>query len=408
MSLLSAVLLWPEAMHDAATAVLPSDFFDVEHGQLWATMLGMWRSGQRFDPVDVRARGLEDYQVDLGDTIQQAMSVIASPSLIRRYVSIVVGHAQARRLQHLLHSVADEAFDHSKDAAILADELIANLRQIQRSASEDLPEDVMPVPLFIEAATNAMKDRSSEWLIPGIIGPGERLIVVGAEGSGKMVLLRQIVQLAAAGLHPLLEGDRIEPLTTLLVDAENPIRPVLSTMGPVSYGLKRHQLSDENCWIWHRPGGIDLRSREGRSELESILLQVQPNLVAMGPLYKLFHRERHESDEEAAVGVQMILDDLRTRHNFALMLEHHAPKGSGGAREMVPFGSSAWLRWPEYGIAMVRKNLPGEAREIEIGRWRDDRVPATWPTDLRPGEAPFLWTTIWETGQIQHGQRPWD
>ena len=34
------------------------------------------------------------------------------------------------------------------------------------------------------------------------------------------------------------------------------------------------------------------------------------------------------------------------------MLEHHAPKGDGGSREMSPFGSQRWLAWPEIGIGL--------------------------------------------------------
>mgnify|MGYP003381559012 CR=1 FL=1 len=35
---------------------------------------------------------------------------------------------------------------------------------------------------------------------------------------------------------------------------------------------------------------------------------------------------------------QEVIDDFRVRYNFAIMLEHHAPKGSGGSgfREMNP------------------------------------------------------------------------
>ena len=47
-----------------------------------------------------------------------------------------------------------------------------------------------------------------------------------------------------------------------------------------------------------------------------------------------------------------MLDDLRTRFGFALVLEHHAPKPRGGRRDLLPFGSQRWLARPELGIRL--------------------------------------------------------
>jgi hypothetical protein len=115
-------------------------------------------------------------------------------------------------------------------------------------------------------------------------------------------------------------------------------------------------------------------------ELESILRRRRPELVAFGPFYKSYSRKASESDEQVAAEVQEVLDDLRTRFSFALVGEHHAPKAQQGHRDLSPFGSSLWLRWPELGLKLVPMvDRPGALR---VQRWRGDRAEVRWPDEL--------------------------
>src|SRR5690606_19003925 len=105
-----------------------------------------------------------------------------------------------------------------------------------------------------------------------------------------------------------------------------------------------------------RTEGVDLRRRSARTELHRAIEEHRPALVVAGPLYKMFSRAPQESDEQAAMGIMQVLDELRGRFGFALVLEHHAPKGSTMARDLFPIGSSAWMRWPEFGWTLRRWN----------------------------------------------------
>jgi replicative DNA helicase len=84
---------------------------------------------------------------------------------------------------------------------------------------------------------------------------------------------------------------------------------------------------------------------------------------------------------------------LRTRYGFALMMEHHAPQSIGGAREIRPYGSSYWLRWPEIGIALSRKD--GRDDVLSVSRWRGDRFPSDWPVEFERGTV-FPFSGRWE------------
>ena len=135
--------------------------------------------------------------------------------------------------------------------------------------------------------------------------------------------------------------------------------------------------------VWHRPGGIDLRKRADRGQFEEVLRRHRPELVCLGPLYKSFRRHStRETDEEAASQMQEILDDMRTRYGFALVLEHHAPKAQGGVRDLIPFGSSLWMRWGEIRMSLSPpdKNFP--IWELTMTPFSGARVEHSWPDRL--------------------------
>ena len=71
-----------------------------------------------------------------------------------------------------------------------------------------------------------IKESSSdkyEWVIPGLLERGERVIVVAAEGVGKTMLARQIALCSSSGVHPFT-FQPMKPVVTLTVDLENPER----------------------------------------------------------------------------------------------------------------------------------------------------------------------------------------
>ena len=121
------------------------------------------------------------------------------------------------------------------------------------------------------------------------------------------------------------------------------------------------------------------------------------------------HRpERGESDEDAAVALQAVLDDIRIRFGCALLLEHHAPKGSDVFRKLVPFGSSAWLRWPEFGWQLIpydtANEMPSEkGTSLLLGTFRGDRVQIDKPHNFYRGEHDWPWLPFWPDGSPYRG-----
>lgn len=227
------------------------------------------------------------------------------------------------------------------------------------------------------------------WVVDGLLRRGWRCVIVAGEGSGKTVLMRSLAIAAAAGVHPL-HHSQIVPVKSLIVDLENPEDAIAETLGP----LHRRALTVNDAYcadIEHRPEGVDLRSRKGRLDMEAVIQASEPELVCMGPIYKMYRTKASESDELAAGEVMSFLDDLRHRYGFALVLEHHAPKGGAAGRDILPHGTSLWLRWPELGLKLTRSNVKGV---WDVGRWRADRVKCAWPEQIRRG-GDWLWTGVY-------------
>lgn len=384
-SMIGAALLSVEAIDAGLDAGLTSlDFHNPDHGEAWQACVDLWAKGTRPDPLLVAAATggrSRDLVAMSGDV----------PSLgnANRYARLIVNQSVKRRLLLSLAPIEDEAFDVTSDAGEVVDAARTVIGSIDMPADGGVPAGLDDVDDILARGVES----SAPWVIRGLVRRDWRVLVVAAEGAGKTQLLRQLAICAGQGVHPFTASDswtsrrgQIDPITTLIVDAENPDDHVKHSCGLVAEPLKRAlgaAYVPGQTKVFSRKQGINLRSRSARMELAAVLDHVRPALVVMGPIYKLGTRRlARESPEEAVEEVQEVLDDLRTRYQFGLVLEHHAPKQTGGVREMEPYGSQRWLGWPEIGLGM--RAVDG-GNEITFDRFRGDRLPNGWPKSVARG-----------------------
>ena len=85
------------------------------------------------------------------------------------------------------------------------------------------------------------------------------------------------------------------------------------------------------------------------------------------------------------------LDHIRDAYDCALWIEHHAPLGqSQTSRELRPFGSAVWSRWPEFGIALQPDPTAGSQYIYEVRHFRGARDRRPWPLLMKRGiQCPF-------------------
>ena len=222
-----------------------------------------------------------------------------------------------------------------------------------------------------------------DWLIPNVLERRDRVIFTGGEGKGKSTLLRQIGIQISLGIHPFTL-EFIGARSVLLVDLENTRRQIRREIRKIVGG--GDALSDEMLRIAAWGGGINLNDDKQRLAFIKVMDEAKPDVLIIGPTYKM----AEDLDKEGASGrLTEFLDAIRMSYDCAIIMESHQPHqvvASDGKkfRPERPYGSSLWMRWPEFGYC-----LEDEGR---LRPWRGARdADRQWPDKLvRGGEWPFM------------------
>lgn len=200
-------------------------------------------------------------------------------------------------------------------------------------------------------------------------------------------LLRQIAVQVAAGIHPFALTEA-EPKRVLVIDAENEPGQTRQSwtdlVGLAAYHghpIERDQLIVLEEWDTE----IDLADKAWHEWLHERIHGYQPDLVILGPLTNLVGRDL--KDDEPVRRLKSAINTGRTICDSAFIMEHHAPhrNPSDKKRSLRPYGSSMFLKWPDYGYGMS----PDADREGHY-QWERTRWPRVrtrnWPDTLRWGK----------------------
>ena len=268
---------------------------------------------------------------------------------------------------------------------LTAEQIVLKSSQIITNISAGRPVDFGRLVVWEDFIKEVDKD-NYEWVIEGLIEKGERVIVVAAEGVGKTMLARQVALCSAGGIHPFTY-QRMKPVRTLTVDLENPERIIRKTSRNIIGEVKRlNSNAPINAQVLIKPNGLNLLTSTDRMVLEKAIEESKPELLVMGPLYKSFVDPGGRTSEAIAVEVAKYLDDIRTTYQCALWLEHHAPLGTTmSTRDLRPFGSAVWSRWPEFGISLTPDPSAVGQYVYDVKHFRGARDERQWPTKMKRG-----------------------
>jgi hypothetical protein len=311
------------------------------------------------------------------------------------------GQAHARQVAASLDGIAlavqivEAAGEHKDAAAHLAAGLGIPGFEVTWEQGEPTPDLAPDLYEFL-----AIDDPAHDWVIPGLLERGDRLIWTGFEGLGKSVITRQLAICAAAGVHPF-EDHAIPQQRVLFIDCENPDRKsrrhfrelerkARANGFPVPPGAFR---------IIQRPEGIDLTTDEDRAWLLERVTAHKPDLLVIGPFYRLHMADTN--DERPARAVVAALDAARVKADCALITEAHAghaPSG-GFTRNLRPIGSSLLMRWPEFGYGIMphseaEPDESGRCRLVQVKAWRGPREERHWPAELMWGTHDLDWPWV--------------
>ena len=328
----------------------------------------------------------EDYSESLRDAI---VIIIADKD--------EAGQAHARKIMASLKDVAaaveiNEAAGELKDVTdhLAAGHTLAEL-EVTCRAEEYKPDLAPDLYEFL-----AIVDPPSDWVIPGLLERGDRLLWTGFEGQGKSVVVRQLAVCAAAGVHPFTR-EPITPQRVLYIDLENPDRKSRRHFRNLERiaRLNGFPVPEGTLRILQKPAGIDLTTGEDAAWLLERVTAHRPDLLVCGPFYRLHAADTN--DEKAARIVVSALDAARIKADCALVTEAHAGHGGGSDRSVRPTGSSLLMRWPEFGYGIKplgEADEHGHSRHVAVVPWRGPREERHWPRELIWGTHELDWPWI--------------
>lgn len=383
VSTLAACLSSRPARDEARKHLTGSDFYDPSHETIWDAMSTLDRTGSGVDPAAVL--GAVQRNEAAARLLPTLVTWPAVPEHVAAYAETVRGWAVRRRLWNEATQLRAKAYNPETPVANLAANTATRFANIRDAgATEDAESRTLSEVL-------AEVDDEPDWLIPGLLERRDRLMLTGEEGLGKSHLLRQIAIMGAAGIHPFEPDKRIKPLSVLIVDCENSVRQVRRKVRGVVDFAHRHghqaiAADHVNLLCSHR---MDITADRDLARIHREFDACQPDMIIIGPLYRLVPRALQTDDEAAPV--LAALDTLRDR-DASLLIEAHAGHaiGKGGNRDLRPRGSSALLGWPEFGYGM-RKVANGYA---DLVPWRGDRDERDWPDRVRHCNEHIRWIPI--------------
>lgn len=367
------------------------DFTDERLAATFGAVSDLYHAGAPIDPVTVTRRLAEVGKLDRVGGQSAVLRIQAgtpASAHIEAYAETVARYAAARRAMAVGQEVMEAGAAADLDA--VAEVLEAAHTRIAVPATAIDPAERIDAFLTAQPATY-------DWLVRGVLERQDRLILTGEEGQGKSVWLRQLAWQISAGIHPFWGTD--EPRRKVLhVDLEN-TRP--QTARGYQMLAQVRQVPEQDLYVVCRTQGLDLTTRRDAAWLSAMVVHHQAELLVIGPLYKM-HRPATGGmgGEDVAAATSRALDAIRAAYGTAILIEAHAPSGDGRVHENFrPFGSSLWLRWPEFGLG-IKRGAPDEyqRKTMVIDRWRGDRDDTrAWPSSLTRG-IPGTWP--WRPGGV--------
>lgn len=382
-AVLGCVLRDNRVYRDAAGLIRGDDFADSRLGGLFDHLGSAIIAGEKHDAMSVEGKFADWGVRGIGpDEPWRWLDLALVPSMVSQYAEVVKDDSLRRTGRQVLGEGIERLRDAAADPAVVWEDVKQGLtRQAAPSFDTVTLADVLKL------------EDTADWVIPGLLERKDRLILTGHEGLGKTTMVRQMLILPAAGLHPLT-FDPIEPITALVVDAENTGKQWMRAARWMAQHAHQRGGVDPGPRIHMRLSGrLNLLDPAELGGIHQLIDQHDPDIVFIGPLYRLALRMNTDDDIAPVIAA---LDSIRDR-GVALVIEAHAGHAVGvnGVRDVRPRGSSALLGWPEFGYG-IRKD-PDAADLFEFVAWRGARELRDWPEKLRRGGAgQFPWHPVEE------------
>jgi len=376
-AVLGAILRANSVYRDAAAVITGNDFQNPHLGAVFDGMGQVIARGETVDATTIELHfpdwGVSGNQVSAADPWLWLDAAI-TPQVAGRAAELIARSAVRRNATEQLKIALEQLADTGTDPAEVVEKMQRGLVREHRTNLESVTlHDVLQTP------------DDQDWIVPGLLERKDRVILTGHEGLGKTTLVRQMLIAPAAGIHPFT-FEHIEPVTALVIDAENTAKQWMrAARWMVNQSIRTTKRDPSKNVHMSLSGRLNLLDPVVLGDVHRLIDRHKPGIVFIGPLYRL--ALQMNTDEQIAP-VIAALDSIRDR-DVALMIEAHAGHaiGVGGQRDVRPRGSSALLGWPEFGYG-IRKDTSENAGPglFDLVAWRGAREERAWPTQLQRGD----------------------
>lgn len=337
--------------------------------------------------------GAGKWQASYTETLRGANVVIIADAdnVGRDHARAVMAELEAAdcNVQIVESTIAKDYYDHRTKGGTLS-----TMRVTAHAERKKETRPAYGIRTFIETDFANGKE-----IIPGHFAEANICLLVGPEGFGKSLFLRQLAIMCAAGINPFTTAD-MEPLRCLFIDGENPESQQKLDWVTLDYLARRHRdgvaLTDDSLTIiaaWEDSPSIT--HPNGEAWLMERINAYQPDICFMGPVSDLVDGKL--ADDDVVRKFKRTLYRARAICGTGFIVEHHSPHRMQGdkTREMRPYGSSVFRRFPDFGYGLQPTETAGE---FELAPFRGARVRSRdWPRKLRwgqPGSMEWPWEFV--------------
>jgi len=391
-----------ESAHQVILRLTEDDFDDPKHKLIASAIRKLIRDGGSPDPITVgselTARGVLG-RIGGSVFLHDLIGMVTTPLSAPYYAAIIRDAARVRRAHEV--GVRLTQMTTSESAAEEMPEILARAGDELGSVPPPFDAQVEEPPTVHDLLNE--DEEEEDWMIPGLIERGERIVITGSEGLGKSTVIKQLACCVAAGVNPW-SHERVsrDGFRVLHIDTENSRRQTRRNYRWIGAGMPQNTAPgwQQRITLHIRTEGVNLAGRD-RAWFHQIAAACSPDLIVLGPAYKLMTGLDPNKDSDV---LQLLasIDEVRTRHDAAVLIEAHSPHGGEiGKRPVRPFGSSVWLRWPEIGFGFrvddeQESNLrelakhqgsrqPTRPSYLNLVGWRGQREDRDWPSGITWG-----------------------
>lgn len=376
--MIGACLLDESVIREVVKIVMPSDFQSWQGEEVFTAIINLHGTKKPVDIITVTTELQRmGSRVDVSG-LHRIVSEVPTAANVAFYAEQVRERATRARLTR----IGQKLVQYGNDPASLPGAVLAEALTELKAAREDSPMSTLKGKSMAEVMA---EPDTYDWVIRGLLEVGDRIMMTADEGAGKSMFSFQLAHFSAAGVHPFWLWD-IPPVDVVVFDRENSERRWRRKSRPMYEAARALGKGD--------PGDIyvenaiyetfDITKDRDLGYLHRILDHHPARLLILGPMYTLVPRAMNTDDDAAPV--LAALNTLRER-GCAIFIEAHA--GHSRSTDLHPVGSSAFLRWPEFGIGL-RKD-PAIPNRVTLERWRGDREERSFPLAMNRGTPSAPW-----------------